>query len=421
MFRVVQKSLGSVVHLIPSVTLFTHLKNMNRVVLSFVLSGMMTSGLLAEKKADSKKGSEELLQARYEMMLDYPIDSAGIPRSYTKDPGIVRGTTSRGWTSGFFPGSLWLIHQLTGEVEYAEKAGQWTELLEREQFNGRDHDMGFRIGSSYGLGYGLTGSDEYKAIIVQSAKTLATRYTDEVGLIRSWGSGGGKGHWKYPVIIDNMMNLELLFEAAKHSGDKQLYAIAVRHADKTLKNHFREDGSTYHVVDYDPESGEVRQKNTHQGLNDSSAWARGQAWAIYGFTLAYRYTDDERYLDQAMETAKFFLEHPRLPEDGVPYWDFDDPNIPDVPKDVSAAAIVCSALYELYGMTNKEYFLDEADLILETLKSGAYILDESLDIPFILDRSTGNYNKRSEVDEPISYSDYYFLEALLRERQLSRN
>lgn len=366
---------------------------------------------------EAKDDANELLSSRFELLLTHPVEERGIPRSYSPETGELEVTSSRAWTSGFFPGNLWLVYRLTGDAAYAEKAEEWTALLEREQLNGRDHDIGFRVGSSFGLGYRLTGQEAYEAVIVQSARTLCTRFSDTVGSIRSWGAS--KSQWQYPVIIDNMMNLELLFEAWKLSGDERFYEVAVRHANTTLQNHFRADGSTFHVVDYDPETGVARQKNTHQGFSDESAWARGQAWAIYGFTMAYRYTKDERYLAQARKTARFFLQHPRLPEDGIPYWDFDDPKIPNVPRDSSAAAIVCSALFELYGATEEGYFLEQAKRLLESLQSKAYVLDASLEIPFLLDKSTGNLNRQSEVEVPITYADYYLLEALARSRSLA--
>lgn len=217
-----------------------------------------------------------------------------------------------------------------------------------------------------------------------------------------------------PVIIDNMMNLELLFEATKISGDSTYHDIAVSHANTTLKNHFRKDNSSYHVVVYDTIKGMVKEKVTHQGFNDNSAWARGQAWAIYGFTMTYRYTKNPKFLQQAIATFDFYLNHPDLREDGIPYWDFNDPEIPNAVRDVSAATIIASACYELHSYTDSLVYKSYADKVLNTLKSEEYILGKSVNAPFILKHSTGNWPKNDEMDQPIVYGDYYFLEALLK-------
>jgi uncharacterized protein YyaL (SSP411 family) len=215
-----------------------------------------------------------------------------------------------------------------------------------------------------------------------------------------------------------MMNLELLFEATKISGDSIYHKIAVTHANTTLKTHFRSDNSTWHVVDYDTLSGNIRMKVTHQGYADESVWSRGQAWAIYGFTMAYRYTQNEAYLKQAQATAEFMLNHPNLPKDGIPYWDLLDPEIPEAPQDVSASTIIASAFVELYSYTKNEDYLDYSKSLVNTLKSDKYLLPKDFEAPFILDHSTGNWPKKDEIDEPIVYADYYFLETLLRLKNL---
>ena len=215
-----------------------------------------------------------------------------------------------------------------------------------------------------------------------------------------------------------MMNLELLFEATKISKDSAFHKIAVTHANTTLKNHFRADNSSYHVLDYNPENGAVQLKVTHQGFSDSSAWARGQAWAIYGFTMAYRYTKDAKYLAQAKATTAFFLNHKNLPEDGIPYWDFNAPNIPNEPRDVSAGAIVASALIELYGYTKDDTYLAYSKRFLKNVQTTKYVLPAAVKVPFILNHSSGDWSKRAEMDAPIVYGDYYFLETLLRMKAL---
>ncbi|WP_244462143.1 glycoside hydrolase family 88 protein [Wocania ichthyoenteri] len=326
--------------------------------------------------------------------------------------GVVRKERSSDWTSGFFPGNLWLIYELTGNMEYMKRAIKWTALMEKEKHNAKTHDTGFMINCSFGTGFRVTGNEEYKEVILETAKSLSKRFDEKVGCIRSWDFG--KDLWEFPVIIDNMINLELLFEATKISGDSTYYKIAVQHANTTLKNHFRKDNSTYHVIDYNPSNGFVNKKMTHQGYNDESSWARGQAWAIYGYIMAYRYTNDSAYLKQAEATTRYYLNHINLPKDGIPYWDFEDPNIPNSPRDVSASAIVASALFELYSYTKKKEYLNYSKKVLEVLKSDQYMIKADVKGPFILGSSTGNFPANDEIDEPIVYADYYFLEALLR-------
>jgi uncharacterized protein YyaL (SSP411 family) len=217
-----------------------------------------------------------------------------------------------------------------------------------------------------------------------------------------------------------MMNLELLFKAAELSGDSSLREIAVKHADRTLKEHFREDGSSYHVVDYDPQTGEVRSRQTAQGYSDSSAWARGQAWALYGYTMCYRYTHDEKYLAQAKKVYGFLFGNTNMPADFVPYWDFDDPAIPDTWRDVSSAAIIASALYELYGFNNNTEYKEHADAIVASLSSPAYRSGIGENGGFLLMHSVGSVPHGSNIDVPLNYADYYFLEALTRKRDLEK-
>jgi hypothetical protein len=357
-----------------------------------------------------------LLESRYQQLLNYPVDSLGFPRSMSLNPVDIHKVPSKDWTSGFFPGNLWQIYRLTNNEAYKNKAAEWTDFMENQKTNDKTHDMGFKIYCSFGEGLKVEDNQHYKDVIVESAKTLCTRYNEKIGSLRSWDFN--QDIWEFPVIVDNMMNLELLFEATKISGDSTYYNIAVNHANTTLKNHIRPDNSFYHVVDYNPTTGAVRKLDTHQGFNKESAWARGQGWGIYGFTLCYRYTKDPAYLKQAEATAKFYMENPNLPEDGVPYWDFNDPAIPNAHRDASAAAVVTSALFELYSYTKNDEYLNFANKVLSNLNSTNYILDESINGPFILNHSTGNWPKNDEMDEPIVYADYYFLEALLRKKAL---
>jgi len=338
-----------------------------------------------------------------------------VPRTINED-GSLRIVRGGDWTSGFFPGTLWYMYELTGEEVWKEKAVAYTAPLEKEQYNASNHDVGFRMFCSYGNALRLSGDEAYIPILVQSAKTLITRYYESVGSIKSWDFN--REVWQFPVIIDNMMNLELLFWASEQTGDPIYREIAITHALTTLENQFRDDYSSVHVVDYDTITGEVRQKNTHQGYSDESSWARGQAWGLYGFTMTYRCTKDKRFLKQAEHIAAFLLNHPNLPEDGVPYWDFNDPEIPDVPRDVSAGAIIASALYELSTYSdNGAFFRSGADRILDSLWE-KYRSPGGENYGFILDHATGHLPGGTEIDVPLNYADYYFIEAQLRRKGL---
>ncbi len=333
----------------------------------------------------------------------------------TLEGGQLRLVTSRDWTSGFFPGVLWFLHEYTRKSEWKMEAEKYTANIEKEKTNGITHDMGFKIYSSFGNGFRLMGEPKYKEIILQSAKTLSTRFHATTGVIKSWDNRPG---WKYPVIIDNMMNLELLFAATRISGDSSFYNIAVSHATTTMKNHYRDDYSSFHVVDYDSASGSVLQKTTHQGYSDESAWSRGQAWGLYGYTMCYRETKMKKFLEQADHIAHFILNHPNLPKDLVPYYDFDAPGIPNEPRDASAAAIMASALYELSTFSNSgKNYKKAADKIMKNL-TNHYRSPVGDNKGFILLHSTGSAPSQSEVDVPINYADYYYLEALLRNKRL---
>lgn len=384
--------------------------------LGFALLHVSCKSEIKEKEEIVNKEENSTLDIRFQKLLDYSVDSLSFPRSMSLNPEEVHKVPSKDWTSGFFPGNLWQIYKLTNNEAFKIKAEEWTALMENQKTNDRTHDMGFKIYCSFGEGLKVEDNEHYKSVIVESAKTLSTRFNSNVGSIRSWDFNSDI--WEFPVIVDNMMNLELLFEATKISGDSTYYKIAETHANTTLKNHFRPDNSIYHVVVYDTITGAVKDKITHQGFNNESSWARGQGWGIYGYTMMYRYTKNPVYLKQAEATAKFYMEHKNLPEDGIPYWDFNDPAIPNAPRDASAAALVTSGLYELYGFTKNEVYLSFANKVLNNLNSSKYLLDDSVNGPFILDHSTGNWPKNDEIDEPIVYADYYFLEALLRKKAL---
>ncbi|MDC1105779.1 glycoside hydrolase family 88 protein [Prolixibacteraceae bacterium] len=356
------------------------------------------------------------------------MDSLGVvlnPRTLHND-GTVRYNKPALWTSGFFPGSLWYLYELTGEDLWKQRAEKLTKTIEQMQYSTRTHDVGFVIYCSFGNGYRLAHIPEYKQIIINAANSLTTRFRPHIGCIQSWSAKKGwqaKRGWQCPVIIDNMMNLELLFEASKLSGDNTYRDIAVKHADLTIKNHYRKDYSSYHVVDYDSVNGEMRSGCTAQGFADHSAWARGQAWGLYGYTMCYRETKDPKYLDQAKHIASFILNHPRLPKDLVPYWDFDCTDANKNYRDASAAAVTTSALYELSTYVEgeeAEKLKGAADKILESLASPSYRAELGANHNFLLMHSVGSIPHNNEVDVPLNYADYYFLEALVRKRAIEK-
>lgn len=348
-------------------------------------------------------------------------DTVRIPSTF-KDGEIVYVPTDD-WVSGFFAGTLWYMYELTGDEYWAEHARKQTEVLDTIQYLKWHHDIGFMIYDSYGNGLRLKNIDGYKDVIVNAAKSLSTRFRPGAGVIQSWdadkGWQGTRG-WKCPVIIDNMMNLELLMKATEFTGDSTYAKIAISHADQTMKNHYRPDYSTYHVVDYDPETGEIRGRCTAQGYADESAWARGQAWSIYGYTVMFRYTGDRKYLERAEVVADYLFNNPNMPEDLVPYWDLDCPDIPDTYRDASSAAIIASALYELYGFTENSLYKEKADKMIESLSSPAYRAAQGTNGGFILMHSVGSIPHGSSIDVPLNYADYYFLEALIRKGNIEK-
>ena len=355
-------------------------------------------------------------------MMDYVLDSIAVtqpgvpvyPRSIQKD-GSFWSSHYKWWCSGFYPGTAWYVYEYTMDESVRNIALKYQADLEPLRFRTDDHDVGFQLMCSYGNCLRITGDKSCESVIIDGATSLATRFDPEVGCTRSWNFG----KWSFPVIIDNMMNMELLLKAAELSGDASLKDVAISHARTTMKNHFREDFSTYHLVDYNPETGEVVGKQTVQGYADDSAWARGQAWALYGYPMMYRFTKEQDFLDRAVAIAEYLL--PRLPEDAIPYWDYDAPEIPNDVKDASSAAIMASGLIELSRYVDAEKssrYLATAEKMLRALASDEYLVPEGEDYGFILRHSTGNKNKDSEVDVPLTYADYYFLEALMRWRNL---
>lgn len=346
-------------------------------------------------------------------------ESGKILNARTIRNGKVQYISIEDWTSGFFPGTMWYMYDLTKDDMWKQIGTKYTEALDSAKYLKWHHDIGFMIYCSYGNAYRVTQNPAYKDVIIEAAKSLSTRYRPAAGVIQSWNEDRGwqgKRGWMCPVIIDNMMNLELLFEASKFSGDNSFRDIAISHANATMENHYREDYSCYHVVDYDKEKGGVRGKCTAQGYADESAWARGQAWGLYGFALCYRETKDERYLDMTDKIYKYIFNHKNMPDDLIPYWDFDAPNIPNEPRDASAAAIIASALYEL-----SEYrpeYKETADKIITSLSSDVYRALVGTNGNFLLMHSVGSIPHGQEIDVPLNYADYYFLEALVRKRAL---
>jgi unsaturated chondroitin disaccharide hydrolase len=339
------------------------------------------------------------------------------PRSMRDDTLFM--VPSKDWTSGFYAGNLWYTYELTNDEFWKQKAIEFTAPIENEKNDKTTHDLGFKLYCSFGNGYRLSSNPAYREILLQSARTLCTRYNPIVGSMRSWDHSTDK--WAFPVIIDNMMNLDLLFWAFKQTQDSLFYNVAINHANTTMKNHFREDYSSYHVIDYDAKTGKVTKKNTHQGYSHESAWARGQAWALYGFSMCYRETGNKVYLKQAEKIAEFLLNHPNLPKDLIPYWDFNAPNIPNAPRDVSAATIMASAFYEMSIQVSGKniYYREIADRIIANV-SNNYMCKPKTNGGFLLNNSTGHLPGKHEINVPIVYADYYYLEALLRKRILDK-
>lgn len=337
-----------------------------------------------------------------------------LPRTIDKD-GKLMTSESRWWTSGFFPGVLWYLYEVDGNDSLKVFAEDFTKRVEKEQYTTDNHDVGFMLYCSFGNGLRLTGNEDYKKVLLQGSESLCTRFRPQVGCIRSWD--WNQKVWEYPVIIDNMMNLEMLMWASKNSDNPKFGEIAQSHADVTMKHHFRPDYSSYHVVSYDTITGQPEKKNTCQGYAHESSWARGQGWALYGYTMMFRESKQEKYLNQAINIAKFIMNHPRLPEDKIPYWDFDAPDIPETLRDASAGALIASALIELSQYTEGELSkqcLSVAETQLKTLSSTEYLAQPGTNCNFILKHSVGNFPGKGEVDVPLTYADYYYVEALVR-------
>lgn len=356
-------------------------------------------------------GNMQFAAAQYKVLMRN-VPASSMPRTYHE--GILVSSGTEWWASGFYPGSLWLIYEYTRDPEIRKEAESRLVLQEKQKRNTSNHDIGFQIFCSFGNAYRITGSLPYKAVIDTAAVYQATRFRPVINAIQSWNKNS---FFTCPVIIDNMVNLEQLLWVSANGGSSQYRNMAVAHARTTQAQHFRADNSSYHVVDFDPVRGTVLQKTTWQGAAPSSAWARGQSWGLYGFTLMYRYVRDRRYLDQARNIARFLVRHPNLPADKIPYWDFSITTGPAAYRDASAAAIMASALLELgqyVSASERTEYRTTAEAILQTLSSPAYRATLGTNGGFLLLHSVGNFPANSEVDVPVTYADYYFLEALLR-------
>jgi len=394
---------------------------------------LLTSFIKKEKENERAFIRENLTTADIQLkaMLGEMKTSGRYPRT-TDSLGKLVTTDIYDWTPGFFPGSLWYAYEFSKDPAMEKAAIQWTEQLEPLKDFTAHHDLGFMMYCSYGNGYRLTGNETYKNNLVQAARSLCTRFNPNVGCIKSWNvfrSWHDSTVYNFPVIIDNMMNLELLFFATHITGDSSFYKVAITHANTTLEHQIRKDYSSFHVICYDSATGKVLAKETAQGYADNSTWARGQAWSIYGYTMTYRETKDPKYLKAAIGLADWYLNNKNLPKDKIPYWDMNVNEKGYTPgarsytshvhtkyRDVSAAAIVTSALFELstYAGNKGTQYKTAAIQMLHALGSRAYKAAPGTNGNFLLKHSVGSIPHKTEIDVPLVYADYYFLEALHR-------
>lgn len=387
------------------------------ILISVLVSGslIITAGNYISKNKIQKtlNFSVEQSMRLYTNVKDLP---GKLPRTINEKGELVTSNDSW-WTSGFFPGTLWYLNEYSEDKNLKNAAIEMTNRVIQQQYTTNNHDVGFMIYCSYGNGLRITGNKAYVPVILNAAKSLSTRFNPATGCIRSWDNK----KWQYAVIIDNMMNLELLTNATRISGDSSFYKIAVSHANTTINNHFRPDGSSYHVVSYDTIKGGYVARQTFQGSHDESAWARGQAWGLYGYVMMYRETKKEEYLQHALKIANYIIHHKHLPEDKIPYWDFDAPDIPNTLRDASAGAVMASAFLELSTFLDKtsgKAYFETGQTQLASLMSPAYLAKPGENGNFILKHCVGFMAKGNEVDVPLTYADYYFIEALLRYRKI---
>lgn len=374
----------------------------------------------AVNAANAAASEEDLRKMIPAIFADAQVQYRGMLKQMEAYPGLLPRTVDNAkfsavkaedWTSGFFPGALWYLYEYTKADEWKVAAKEYTARLEKIRHYTGNHDVGFMLYCSYGNGLRLADVPGYKEVLLDGAKALSTRYNEKLGLIRSWNN------YTFPVIIDNMMNLELLMWAARNKGDTRCETIARSHADVTLKNHFRPDGSAYHILDYNPETGKIAGYYSGQGQSKDGPWARGQSWGLYGFTMMYRTTKDKRYLDKAVAVADYLSNHKNMPADGIPYWDYEASNMPNACRDASAGAIMASALLELSGYVDNakaKCYRAMAIQQLCSLSSSHYRAAPGFNNYFLLMHNVGNLPQKYEIDVPLNYADYYYLEALLR-------
>lgn len=389
---------------------------MRRAIFRTVFAAAMLPGALVAQNQSMKQLIDEnfaFANEQYKVMAKLtPADK--LPQSYDAKTNKLLARDIQWWCSGFYPGSLWYIYEQTNDPATKAEAERTLKVIEPNQTYTGNHDLGFMMYCSFGNAYRITKKPEYKDIIFRSAEALSTRYRPVVKSIQSWNANK---YFKCPVIIDNMMNLEMMNWVTDNGGDKKYKDISITHSNTTIKNHFRPDFSSYHLVDYNPDNGSIIRKATWQGAANSSAWSRGQAWGFYGFVMMYRDTKNPAYLKQAQNIAKYLLTHENMPEDKIPYWDFDAPQIPFAPRDASAGALIASALLELGRYTKgaeKDNYVKSAETMIRSLASDKYRAKLGENGGFLLLHSTGALPLNSEIDVPLIYADYYFLEALKR-------
>lgn len=388
---------------------------MRKLLVCLVFLSELTGESSAQEK-DMQSLVKENLQfaaSQYPLLFRNTPDTL-MPRYFDPAKNKLETSDTKWWCSGFFPGTLLYIYEYTMDTAILRLAEKKLSILEKEKHFTGNHDLGFMMFCSFGNAYRLTGNPAYKEAVMTAAGSLATRYRPAIQSIQSW-NGGDRLHC--PVIIDNMMNLELLYWVSDQGGDPRYREIAVTHANSTMERHFRPDNSSYHLLDYDLETGKIIQKITWQGAADSSAWSRGQAWGLYGFSMMYRFSKNRAYLEQARKIAAYILDHPHLPADKIPYWDFQAPGIPDTYRDASSACIIASALLELAGYvksSERKKILKAAEAMIRTLASPAYRSAPGENGGFLIKHNVGSLPHKGEVDVSLTYADYYFIEALIR-------
>lgn len=384
---------------------------------SFILTSFSISQVLNAQFSNAEmskliKDQFSFAASQYKVLNSNVPDSM-MPKTFDQKINKVEVSNTKWWCSGFFPGSLLYIYEHTNDQEVLKIAQKRLAIQEKEKHYTGNHDLGFMMYCSFGNAYRLFNKPADKSTIDTAAASLTTRYRPSIESIQSWNKNK---NFNCPVIIDNMMNLELLLWVSQNGGDQRFREVAINHANSTLKNHYRPDHSAFHVLDYDLETGNFVGKN-HQGFNDASAWSRGQVWGFYGFTMMYRFVKDEKYLQQARDVAQFLLSHPNMPSDKIPFWDFNAPNIPNALRDASAASILASALLELAQFTKgkeKQQYIETARVIIVKLASDEYRAKAGSNGGFLIKHGVGHLLNNSEVDAPLTYGDYYFLEAMHR-------